>query len=118
MEYNYQLLGVSGVEDLLQDNVQSCINDFMKADMKVWMLTGDKGATAKQIGYSCGILDREMNLLQVEPNAPIEGQLSGILNKLEKVEKTADGKSVFGEEDEKLEILSDQRTSQLTGHSF
>ena len=24
--------------------------------MKVWMLTGDKGLTAKQIGYSCGII--------------------------------------------------------------
>jgi len=24
--------------------------------MKVWMLTGDKGLTAKEIAYSCGLL--------------------------------------------------------------
>jgi len=29
----------------------------MSADIKVWMLTGDKGATAEQIGKSCGIID-------------------------------------------------------------
>ena len=47
VESHYTLLGVTGVEDLLQDNVKSCIRDFMRADIKVWMLTGDKGATAK-----------------------------------------------------------------------
>jgi len=50
---------VSGVEDLLQDNVSSCIKDFISAGIQVWMLTGDKGETAKQIGLSCGILDNE-----------------------------------------------------------
>ncbi len=27
--------------------------------MKVWMLTGDKGLTAKEIAYSCGLLVKE-----------------------------------------------------------
>jgi phospholipid-translocating ATPase len=44
------------VEDLLQDNVKECITDFRDAGMKVWMLTGDKGLTAKEIAYSCGLL--------------------------------------------------------------
>jgi P-type E1-E2 ATPase len=47
IEQKYQVLGITGVEDLLQDNVKECIEDFMEADIKVWMLTGDKGATAK-----------------------------------------------------------------------
>ena len=47
LEDNYSLLGVTGVEDLLQDNVQPCIQQFMDADIKVWMLTGDKGETAR-----------------------------------------------------------------------
>jgi len=38
---------VTGVEDLLQENVKACIEDFRDAGMRVWMLTGDKGATAK-----------------------------------------------------------------------
>ena len=47
---------MSGVEDLLQDNVQTCIQDLICANIKVWMLTGDKGETAENIGKSCGII--------------------------------------------------------------
>ena len=57
IEQDYELIGVTGVEDLLQDNVKDVITDFMKADIKVWMLTGDKGATARNIGKTCGIIE-------------------------------------------------------------
>jgi len=58
-------VGITAVEDLLQDNVKSCIQDFMEADIKVWMLTGDKGATAKQIGYTCGIFESGMTIHKI-----------------------------------------------------
>jgi len=51
-------LGATGIEDLLQDDVKKCIEDFKLAGIKVWMLTGDKGLTAKQIGMSCGIVSQ------------------------------------------------------------
>lgn len=35
-------MGSTAVEDKLQDEVPECIADFLKADIKVWMLTGDK----------------------------------------------------------------------------
>lgn len=41
------MLGVTGVEDLLQEDVYKCLSDFRQANIKVWMLTGDKGLTAK-----------------------------------------------------------------------
>ena len=56
VESDITLLGASGIEDLLQEDVSQCVRDFRQAGMKVWMLTGDKGLTAKQIGYSCGII--------------------------------------------------------------
>ena len=43
------------MEDLLQDRVKECISDFRDAGIKVWMLTGDKGDTAHQIAYTCGL---------------------------------------------------------------
>lgn len=58
VESNLRLVGVTGVEDLLQENVKGCIEDFRDAGIKVWMLTGDKGATAKEIAYSCGLLSK------------------------------------------------------------
>ena len=48
-ESDLELLGVTALEDLLQDDVKACINQFRDADVKVWMLTGDKGETAKAV---------------------------------------------------------------------
>ena len=59
VEVGLHLVGVTAVEDLLQENVAQCIEDFRDAGMKVWMLTGDKGATAKEIAYSCALLPKK-----------------------------------------------------------
>jgi len=59
-------LGITGVEDLLQDEVKSCIVDFKEAGCKVWILTGDKGATAMQIGISCGVLSPQRQVHQID----------------------------------------------------
>ena len=34
------------------------VEEFRDAGMRVWMLTGDNGITAKEIGLSSGILDQ------------------------------------------------------------
>jgi len=52
-------LGITAVEDLLQERVRECITDFKAAGINVWMLTGDKGLTAKMIGIQCGLISHE-----------------------------------------------------------
>lgn len=59
VESDLTLLGVTGVEDMLQEDVKKCIEDFRDAGMRVWMLTGDKGATAREIAINCGLLDQK-----------------------------------------------------------
>jgi P-type E1-E2 ATPase len=70
------LLAATGVEDLLQENVKECISDFRKAGINVWMLTGDKGATAKEIGVSCGLVTLPNNShsdhQQINPTGGLE----------------------------------------------
>ena len=44
------LLGATCVEDLLQKDVKQCLIDYKRANIQTWMLTGDKGKTAKMIG--------------------------------------------------------------------
>jgi P-type E1-E2 ATPase len=61
IERDLKILGVTAMEDLLQDSVKECISDFRDAGIKVWMLTGDKGDTAHQIAYSCGLYSREVD---------------------------------------------------------
>jgi magnesium-transporting ATPase (P-type) len=41
LDKDIELIGVTGLEDVLQDRVAECINDFKEAQIKVWMLTGD-----------------------------------------------------------------------------
>jgi phospholipid-translocating ATPase len=55
-EIEYYMLGYTAVEDLLQVNVKETLTTFIDAGINVWMLTGDKGATAKQIGKNSGLL--------------------------------------------------------------
>ena len=75
IEKDYELIGVTGVEDLLQDNVKDVITDFMKADIKVWMLTGDKGATARNIGKTCGIIEDSMEVHAIKEDGDITKEL-------------------------------------------
>ena len=58
-------LGCTGVEDELQENVAECIQDFQAAGIKFWMLTGDMGNTAQEIGYNCGIISRDSDLQDI-----------------------------------------------------
>ena len=52
-------MGITAVEDLLQDEVATCIEQFRLAGIKVWMLTGDKFETAKNIGASCKLIQKD-----------------------------------------------------------
>ncbi|XP_018419228.1 PREDICTED: phospholipid-transporting ATPase IK [Nanorana parkeri] len=63
MESNLQLLGATAIEDKLQDSVPETIQLLKNANMKVWMLTGDKQETAINIGFSCQLLSDDMNIL-------------------------------------------------------
>jgi len=52
---NLQLLGATAIEDKLQDQVPETIETLMKADIKIWILTGDKQETAINIGNSASL---------------------------------------------------------------
>ena len=55
-----ELVGGTALEDKLQDQVKDSIEYMRQANIKVWLLTGDKTSTAINIGYSSGLLDNQM----------------------------------------------------------
>ncbi|XP_017545638.1 probable phospholipid-transporting ATPase IA isoform X2 [Pygocentrus nattereri] len=65
IEKNLQLLGATAIEDKLQDRVPETIETLIKADIKIWILTGDKQETAINIGHSCKLLTKNMGLLVI-----------------------------------------------------
>jgi phospholipid-translocating ATPase len=59
LESGTELLGITGVEDKLQENVAVVIESLRNAGIKVWMLTGDKVETATCIAISAGFKSRQ-----------------------------------------------------------
>lgn len=57
-----ELLGITGVEDKLQDEVAITIESLRGAGIQIWMLTGDKVETATCIAMSAGFKSRNQHL--------------------------------------------------------
>jgi phospholipid-transporting ATPase len=56
LEIEMEFLGLTAIEDRLQDEVPEVIADLAKAGIVLWMLTGDKEETAINIGRSCNLV--------------------------------------------------------------
>ena len=80
LESQMRLIGVVGEADKMQEEVHSCVSEFIAAGIKVWIVTGDKDSTAKAIGLASGILSSERELVKVEFNQDIDFVIDKILN--------------------------------------
>ncbi len=60
MERDLFYLGSSAIEDKLQENVAETIDHIMQANIRVWVLTGDKQETAIEIARSCKLIQEGM----------------------------------------------------------
>ncbi|OII74051.1 P-type ATPase [Cryptosporidium ubiquitum] len=68
IERDLKLQGVTGVEDRLQDEVPETIKCLRDAGIKIWMLTGDKVETAREIAASAGLLIPGYEILELTEN--------------------------------------------------
>eukprot|EP00761_Pharyngomonas_kirbyi_P011814 gb/GECH01011840.1/.p1 GENE.gb/GECH01011840.1/~~gb/GECH01011840.1/.p1 ORF type:complete len:1231 (+),score=299.55 gb/GECH01011840.1/:1-3693(+) len=66
VECDLELVGATAIEDRLQDGVPDTIAQLATADIKVWMLTGDKQETAINIGFACSLLDESLGIVDIE----------------------------------------------------
>lgn len=66
LEKDLTLLGATAVEDALQVNVKETITRLLQADIKVWMITGDKRETAENIGLMAGIITHDMKTFYIK----------------------------------------------------
>lgn len=65
LERDLELLGLTGVEDKLQDDVKSTLELLRNAGIKIWMLTGDKIETARCIAISTKLVARNQYIHEV-----------------------------------------------------
>jgi len=84
IECNLILLGATIVEDKLQENVPEVIKELREAEIKIWMLTGDKLSTAYNIALSCNLINKKIKTFFIEGK---ERQLDENLNIINKAEQ-------------------------------
>ncbi|TFK69129.1 phospholipid-translocating P-type ATPase [Pluteus cervinus] len=75
LERDLELLGLTGVEDKLQDEVKSTLELLRNAGIKIWMLTGDKIETARCIAISTKLVARNQYIHEVAKRMSFAPQL-------------------------------------------
>ena len=65
-EHDMNLLCITGVEDLLQEDIKPVIQNIREAGIKVWMLTGDKLETAKCIAISTAFKTHQQRFYDIQ----------------------------------------------------
>ncbi|CAG8548436.1 17391_t:CDS:1, partial [Acaulospora morrowiae] len=70
IERDLEITGATAIEDKLQEGVPETIDKLRRADIKIWMLTGDKRETAINIGYSCSLIKNFSKTLIIDSTIP------------------------------------------------
>jgi len=76
METSLEFVGLTGVEDRLQDGVPAAIETLKNAGIRIWVLTGDKVETAVDIARSCQLFAQTTNLTYVVGALSVESALN------------------------------------------
>jgi len=63
IETDIELIGVTAIEDKLQQGVPAAIETLLDAGIRIWMITGDKQETAINIAVSCNLVKRVDSLM-------------------------------------------------------
>lgn len=64
-ETDMSYVGITALEDRLQDHVPETIANLRAAGIHVWVLTGDKVETAVEIAKSCKLFEEGMELISI-----------------------------------------------------
>eukprot|EP00758_Cryptobia_borreli_P008151 Tbor_TRINITY_DN5363_c0_g1::TRINITY_DN5363_c0_g1_i1::g.4804::m.4804/K01530/E3.6.3.1; phospholipid-translocating ATPase len=100
LEKDIELIGITGIEDHLQEHVPETLQFFISAGVKVWMLTGDKMETAITIAATSSLVNPEIDTIRY-----INGQL-----KNDPLSITS--KSIFGEQLDEICGLAERIISE------
>mmetsp|Transcript_10350 Transcript_10350/g.10219 ORF Transcript_10350/g.10219 Transcript_10350/m.10219 type:complete len:394 (-) Transcript_10350:904-2085(-) len=109
IEWEFELVGATAIEDKLQDEVADTINILKEAGIKIWVLTGDKIETAINIGYSCKVLSNDMDqyIIDNTKTSDIADRLIEVQNEFEQSEARNHGLIVAGDSLLKITSSSD-----------
>ena len=65
IECDIDIIGITGIEDRLQDGVPDTLMKLREAGVKVWVLTGDKIETAINIAFASQLFPSNVQLIRI-----------------------------------------------------
>lgn len=83
IEHEFEVTGASAIEDKLQRGVPESIEKLRRANIRMWMLTGDKRETAVNIGYSCRLIKDYSTVITLKVEDSLEDKLMAALEELD-----------------------------------
>ncbi|XP_014826545.1 PREDICTED: phospholipid-transporting ATPase ID-like [Poecilia mexicana] len=123
IEKDLLLLGATAIEDKLQDGVPQTIEQLAKADIKIWVLTGDKQETAENIGYSCNLLREEMKDIFIVSGHSPEDVRQELRNAQNSMKPDGAANSLLLTEEKSKNLIKDEEANGeyglvINGHSL
>lgn len=83
IEQSLDLLGASAIEDKLQKGVPETVDKLRRANIKIWMLTGDKRETAINVAHAARICQPDSDIFVLDSkNGDIAGQLHAVAEEM------------------------------------
>lgn len=107
LEVNLKLVGVTAVEDRLQDGVPAAIATIKSCGVRVWVLTGDKVETAVDIARSCSLFGTTTCLAFCIDAGDLENTRAKLILAKEKLQGHPDGGVVLDGKTVKFALMEE-----------
>ena len=127
IEVDLDLVGVTAIEDKLQNGVPEAIAAMRHGGIKVWVLTGDKVDTAINIGYACEVMTADMTKIELtcknkEAKAALELNADGCPTRdclaKELAKATATAEAAVAQKNECVIVLDTYFLSAISDHKM
>ena len=110
-EKDIKLLGISGLEDKIQEGTSDCLNSLKEAGIKTWVLTGDKLDTAENISYACSLLHDDTKIFRLkDSNADSNEQIFQFFEEIKQLDNEKFAMLIEG----KIALANILRNEELT----
>ena len=115
IERELHILGATAIEDKLQEGCAETIGILREAEVKIWMLTGDKQETAINIAKSCNLVTNGMEILILNAQNKDEAaaRLSQLVNALPAKRVDLKRKSSLAEHEHRVLIDIEEGTRRF-----
>uniref|UniRef100_A0A3Q2ZK24 Phospholipid-transporting ATPase n=1 Tax=Kryptolebias marmoratus TaxID=37003 RepID=A0A3Q2ZK24_KRYMA len=118
IEQDMMLLGATAIEDKLQEGVPETIALLSLANIKVWVLTGDKQETAVNIGYSCKMLTDDMGEVFIIGGHTVQSVRQELRRARERMVEMSRGSSFPSPPSSFMDSISGEFGLVINGHSL